>query len=317
MKTIFSAAGLAASLILGLPGMAQTTATMTQTGANNSASIEQEGTRERLAVITQIGNDNIAGGEGKEGGIVQRNSRVLAFITQRGSHNVAGVVQDNIAPHGEASIDQLGSDNVALVREQSAFTTGTEVRQEGTRNVALLSQLYGDIGMRARQTGADNTITINQEQASYGGPLVEQDGVGNSATVTLYNNGHAGSNLAQTGTLNEANITQENSQFNRGMGIVQNGNGNRANAASSGVGNMSLITQTGDGNAASLRGVVSTSESIILQTGNLNSATISQNAVYPGGPRSDNIARITQAGDGFVADIAQAGSGNAGTIHQH
>lgn len=317
MKTVFSAAVLAVSLTLGQPGMAQVTATVTQTGAHNSASIEQEGTRERLAAITQIGDDNIAGGDGKEGGIVQRNARGRVFITQRGSRNVAGVVQENIWPHAETAIDQLGSDNVVLVREQSAFTSGTDARQNGTRNVAILSQVGGDIGMRTRQTGADNTIIINQESSSYGGPLVEQDGVGNYATVTRYNSGFASSHVAQTGVLNNAGITQENNGFNSNMDIVQGGDGNQADGASRGSGNKSFITQTGDGNTASLRTAGGTSESWILQTGDMNTATIAQNAAYPGGPVSGNIARITQAGDRFIAGIAQAGSGNAGAIYQH
>lgn len=318
MKTFFPAAALAASLTLVPPGMAQhISATLVQTGVNNSASIEQDAVREGLAVITQIGNDNIAGGEGKAGGVVQRDARGRVFVTQRGNGNVAGIEQERIWPHGEAVIDQLGSDNVVLAREQNAFYSGTDARQKGTRNVARLNQVGGDIGMRTRQTGADNTIVIDLVDSSYGGPLAEQHGVGNRATITQYRDSYSNIYLAQTGMLNNASISQSESSFTSGLSVVQNGTGNQADAANSGSRNMSFITQTGDGNTASLRKVARTSESRIRQTGNLNTATISQNAAYPGGPRSDNIARITQTGDGFTAGIAQAGSGNIGTVYQH
>lgn len=117
--------------------------------------------------------------------------------------------------------------------------------------------------------------------------------------------------------LNNANISQNRTDFTYGMSVVQNGTGNHAEADNSGYFNSSFVTQTGDGNSASFHKVANASESTILKTGNLNPANIQQSAVYPGGDRSDNIARIIQTGDGFIASIAQAGSGNVGTIYQH
>jgi hypothetical protein len=201
---------------------------LTQTGTNNSAGIEQEGMQIGQAVITQVGDGNSAGGPGREGGIVQLGSRGTALIMQNGSRNVAGVVQDHTVPHSEASIERVGSENVVQARQQGGFLSALDARQEGTRNVAYLSQVGVDFLIRTRQTGTDNSVVITQQNGGYAGPVVEQSGVGNSATITQYQDAYSGVHLSQTGMLNNANISQNRTDFTYGMSVVQNGTGNHA-----------------------------------------------------------------------------------------
>ena len=189
LKAAIAAVVLQWSLLVPAATAQEISANLSQTGAGNLAAIEQANIAySAVAVITQAGNDNIAGGTAEGlAGITQINSdSVEARIAQTGNRNVANLGQD-AAYITSAEITQRGNDNVAVTRQKDTLLSGIVASQTGQRNSAqLLQDSVFPFLIKTSQTGMDNDIVITERAGGFAGPVVTQEGNGNRARVEQY-----------------------------------------------------------------------------------------------------------------------------------
>jgi hypothetical protein len=193
------------------------------------------------------------------------------------------------------TITQLGTDNVAILRQLADADAGSNIGnqyQDGLANLAVAwqhtvnsevdqDQLGDNNEARVYQTGFNGYVRQYQQGLQNIAAVDEQGGggwvVGNSATQI------------QIGNWNKSEI----SQYGTG-------------GAKSAQGNIAEVYQYGSDNWAG-EGLYSNGLFGILQEGNYNSATVTQN---------DNVnwSEVFQIGDGNNADVTQnGGAGLYGT----
>lgn len=302
--------------------LASPTSTTAQVGSGNSAFAEQDAVSSRtVALITQIGNNNIAGDPASyTPGILQTHVNSLngdpTTITQIGDANQAVLTQSRGEVEFEGTISQTGNLNAASLVEYSYFTTSAYIKQTGNSNVASLTHSSsGGAGGWVFQDGERNGADIHNYGLVDASTLTRQTGSDNQIYVDHTTGNHSPVHIEQTGTSNTAITLQAGGQFTQ-SGTLQNGTGNFAGLSQESSHNSNeFVRQSGDGNVATLTQTLNYNQADIVQNGDLNTANIGQSGASMFAP--PNTAYTIQAGNGFSAAIAQAGSGNLVGIYQH
>jgi hypothetical protein len=310
----FRLSALTLSMILSCAGpfgiAHSSTVTVSQSGTGNTGAAEQSGVEPGIsATITQTGTNNHVGGPGgTTAGIVQSNGNGIAQVSQTGSNNNAGIVQNELpAIPSNADIVQAGNANSAVANQ--FFGTGIDVhiRQNGSGNTTGITQSAADSVIRVTQNGTNNNATVVGEGTTRFGQSIEQNGDSNTVTATAINaeSNNAEYTITQTGAHNDAIANQTSSSFSL-LSIRQLGAGNQSDITQTGDIQSGTINQNGSGNLASINqaGFASAeprlgNTALITQAGNNNNAT------------------IRQAGDAFTATVSQIGAGNYANVYQH
>lgn len=241
------------------PAFATDTATIQQSGTNGSATINQVGnTGNADSVITQ------SGGDGN-----------VASIDQ------SGIVQSDLAAIATARIEQAGSGNSALIRQNGSDMQDAFISQTGERNRATLTAHAGRAPADIVQAGNDNGADLT------------------------FDTSRSGLGVAQTGNGNYARLSEHDGAFFTVLATM-NGNGNSAYIDVTGVGCIAQTLQSGDYNELHV-----TQDNNGFLAGTDNTATITQSTSF-------NFASITQVGSSLTATIVQdTGNHNTATINQH
>ena len=208
----------------------------------------------------------------------------------------------------------LGSTQTALAQNNQIITSGeATIEQIGTGNFALIQTSENNV-TTVEQNGDSNNVNINISGAQNGTAVdngaLEQSGDNNNANVTIigdenvYNISQFGDGaenevqLRQTGTFNEAFITQNAAGFTEGLA------------------NLADVTQIGNNNYAAIQQTASTSntfafnnQALIAQSGDDNLATSNQLGI-------NNRSEQIQDGNGNVSHIFQTGNDNLAIHHQ-
>ena len=230
------------------------TATVTQTGDENSGIVDQTGFG-NTGTITTIGDKNkddvqkykswSYGGSGymqakgvtqdgsdNFGTIEQLGSRHQAGIGQKGNENNAEITQNDptLNAYGQnvAFVDQLGDLNTSIQNQQGR-AANSYFRQEGNSNRAEAQQFRNQTGYATVEQVGDNNKSYQYQEymASYQGgndAAVKQVGDNNDAKQEQHGINNNASNLqlgnwnitdlTQTGNDNSTVITQENGDYN-------------------------------------------------------------------------------------------------------
>lgn len=310
----FRLSALTLSMILSCTGpfaIAQSaTITVSQSGTGNTGAAEQSGVEPSTsATITQTGTNNHVGGPGgTTAGIVQSNGNGIVQVSQTGSNNNVGIVQDSLeAIPSIADIVQAGNANSAVTHQSFDSGIDIHVRQNGSGNATNISQGGEDSVIRVTQNGTNNDATVVGDGTTRLGQAIEQNGDGNTVTATAINadSNNADYTITQTGAHNNAIANQTRSSFSL-LSIQQLGAGNQSDITQTGDLQSGTINQNGSGNLASINqaGFASAeprlgNTALITQAGNNNNAT------------------IRQAGDAFTATVSQIGAGNYANVYQH
>lgn len=225
-------------------GQAKATAMIEQLGNENTGTIVQDGTHHFAeATITQTGAGNSAA--------IAQN--IVTFTTgslhQEGTGNVA-TLQQEFTDLGFQGI-QNGSGNVMSVRQHDASHSGASVTQTGSQNAAYVDHDGTLGGAHIVQTGSLNTVYSTMTHDVFNG--IDQTGTGNTAT-TRQVDGDNSSTIAQTGNDNLAALSQTGGTGNYSL-ITQIGNSNQATMSQTQFGlqpNTAYINQVGNGFVASI-----------------------------------------------------------------
>lgn len=285
--------------------------TITQQGNGNTTSAEQSDlpSYDISMTITQIGDNNHAGGAGTVG-VVQHGPALGAGTTlriyQNGANNNAGIVQGTMYEFGVgASIEQTGSGNSAAVRQEEVNGPLIEVKQNGTGNRSDVKQVAViDSSIWTTQNGIGNSAVVSEHNSgSFFGSRVVQNGEGNTASVMAERTGNGSPIIQQNGYRNDARASETNI-MESAMLFLQQGSANVADGTQTGYGHSVTIDQNGNGNAARTAqsggvGIFTGNSAVIAQIGDANSAT------------------VRQQGDVYAANLRQTGSGNWTSVYQH
>lgn len=343
MKTLFSAIAISVSLVcMGTP-MPSQSASIIANGADNDGFINQIGSSDAIASITQNGNFNRTGSAG----------------TNSGSFTLPGI-QQVISPLSKAVVAQNGDKNSALIAQ--TYTTGSAVAVTQTAATGATEGNVANVYQATNFAPYFDTVVVNQsgafaignfvniEQIGFGGghfvevnqagdslraEILQQEGVAKSLTVnqsgidqyasvkqTGNNEGKVHGLIGQSGQANDVFLVQKNVAFSS-ADIYQVGSGAKKNvmqvtqgdglrdvsndvviARQNGAGNRGTIVQNGCWNFAELD-----------QTGNGNTGTITQ--INTGvSLAAQNNGWIAQVGNFYTAAITQNGSGNRSGIFQ-
>jgi hypothetical protein len=313
MKATLSAIGLGAILACACNVAFGQRATTTQQGTANTAYTEQS-TAFAVATITQIGNNNHAGDPvTKTSGIFQGGAgfaQGTASIYQRGNENTASVRQDDTVLPTHGDIRQVGNNNSAAITQHNVSFTDALIRQTGADNVVTVEQEITDVSFKGIQTGVGNFLSFRQFETARGPVTVTQTGAYNSVSVDQNVFFASGTIIDQVGDMNTVTSTMKGDAADK---ILQVGTGNTAATIQTDGFNSSDIVQKGSNNLARVTQGLGANDALIRQIGNDNSATVWQTGVG----NSRNTAYIRQVGDGFVAAITQTGMDNHAGIYQH
>jgi hypothetical protein len=321
-------------------------ATVTQTGTGSSSIVRQRSSGNIARVNLSQGGQNLGVPSVNAAG----NSRNNSFINQTNTvlvdNTATTATGDFTAGTPSAANNPNGNNNadVALAGLQNSST----VQQNGVNNLARVSMLGGgtgnteatadltnpaNVGPNGTSLPANrregNTSDINQVgqnltyRASIGGvnPANGQNGRGNVANVGQGSTGTLGSGhttfMFQRGTLDTANVTQNNNALGGSAGTDQQGS-SIANVAQASFGSTATVTQTGTNEARVSQGLNADG------SGGQNGLTITQvdlgDATSGGSAPTDpfgggGTTPTTTASRNF-ANIAQFGTGNTATVAQ-
>lgn len=259
-------------------------ATVTETGANNTAYIDQLGgtlANPNNATITQVGDKNIAD------------------VSDMYASSLFGLLT------GTNGIIQQGVGNTGLITQTNLFSSGVSagpiagIGQYNDHNSATINQSGNTAWMQGyvwvKQTGQNNTSLQNQEKVSYAYSHVYQTGNYNSAETQQPMDGYnQRTNILQSGDCNTA------LQYQGSAGYTHD---NLAEVTQSGDQNQSWQYQYGSSNTAKTIQSSDWNFSNLIQNGNLNDAMIEQKT------GDINTINLTQS-DGAQADILQDGNNN-------
>lgn len=277
------------------------TATITQAGNMNAATIDQHGSNRSSATVSQDGDRN-------QVGISQvATDQGLVDSTQRGSDNSAliketGVVNDAGIFAAGVRLQQLGNGNDARIVKHDSNALATFVTQSGDMNTARIDQTGFNGEAETLQVGNRNTLQLRQDSGGFVNAGIMQLGDGNMAHADQARVSSAFLSVQQTGNGNGANVNQHDGNGLPAF-VFQNGNYNAANVDESGTNGSVFVSQQGDYNVANVvQNSVAPGGSTVLVTQNSNA----------------NVANVNQVGAGLSATIHQAGGdGNVATINQH
>ena len=214
-------------------------ATVTQTGNDHQAQVAQTGDK-NVATIDQFGGDRnyidvVSKGNKNNVDVDQNgtklngaNAGIYGYIHQTGDENDATLLQVGsiVDAQIDAKIDQKNGKNTAVFTQKGSWLQLAndglvQIRTFGDEgNKATLNQSNTFQSLNIIQTGSGNEIT--SDQSGYTNQFSAfQTGIRNTAQITQSGNynwdgwGSISNNvLNQSGTLNDANITQHgNSKF--------------------------------------------------------------------------------------------------------
>lgn len=239
-KTVLVQAGNDNTAKLNSPTNLVTGLTVEQYGRDNTVSASTIGSvRQYGAANGAVLTGNPSGFQGPPEYYGAQN-----LIEQNGTFNRASINQQ--ASHGSivASIDQLGSANVASIQTGGRYGAKTLIEQRGNANTAGILQT-------AFQAG---NISISQQGAGHRS-TVEQRGFALEQASTAQTGGHNTASIVQTGYLyNEALISQDGY---RNRAVVTQGNfesySNVARIHQQGNDFQAAIGQVGGSNHAAIR----------------------------------------------------------------
>lgn len=326
-KLIFasaSAVALLAAPALAQPISSQSVGEVTQAGAYNKATINQQSATNARSVISQSGT----GGVNEENDVVTTQTGDSAFssVTQSGSKlNKAEVRQDG---DNDSTITQMAGRNEAEVSQGGGTGNQSSIRQSGIANV-VGDALNGPAVTGVLQTGSDNLSDVTQNSNGSAASVI-QTGQRNESAVNQ-TNGEFGqyrsATINQLGDDNYSSVDQRGSVPKVGsfpqsdVFVTQIGDGNRSVATQAADNTLIDIDQTGDLNRSvvnQLAGAVGASARVTQSsTGSgaypRNNVEINQSAdadavVTQTG--SDHSAIVDQGGAGSGVNVAQTGSGN-------
>jgi hypothetical protein len=313
---LLTAASLAA--LLGTTGAwAQTAVTLTQDGAYNTATVNQNGNY-----------DSDEDGVVDDGGVAEVAEASTAIIQQLGTatsgnensvtvsqvqaaSNTATVTQTaQTTTANSAAVNQSGSAGINIVILKQGFD-GTDPAT-GSGAVAEVYQYGGDADVTntttISQSGAGGTVTARQTATSAGT-------ASNSITVTQTAAGVGTTDITQLGFDLSATVTQSSA----GTIILDQGGSDNSiglDQSAAATGSSADIAQTGTGASATITQSAANNDIKLAQAGVDATATIDQNT-------ADNVAYISQAGTENTVDViqgdwggAEAGTGNKVSILQ-
>jgi len=268
MKSFIYASVSAAAMLVAVPAFAQSTSTVTQSGANGAtANVHQTGSNS--STVTQ---NTGAGGP---------FDPLSADVRQNGQGNNSTVLQTG-AGASNAYVTQVGDSNNSYL-EQQRVGDNANVSQRGYNGYSSVQQ----IGENAN-AGDDGNVGVLQRASSLNAvSYIVQGGRGNSASVDQGGDTNFSSIRQNTGqladhpdTTNSANATQLGS-YNTSYIYQGETNGlsanNDANLTQTGDSNMSYITQNDDGNSADVTQASYGNTSTVTQSGGGMVATVLQN----------------------------------------
>lgn len=259
MKKLFF---LSAMSLLTVVAFAQNnTATVSQTGNENEAVVDQEGA-DHEATITQ-----------SNWGLPAH----FAKVEQKGgTNNEAWVLQDQRG--ATVTIDQIGSDNLAKIKQSGPNDAGVEGSNE-----AGISQI-GDNNEVLNHNFSGNAFQKNGTSFDNDKNWLQVDQIGNENQAGIWQEHHNDATISQVGDGNDASVYQVSvagGEVNV-AGIEQEGNDNSASISQTrtdvmdGLDNWGSILQTGDLNMATMVQEGDSHWSQISQNGNSNIATVTQ-----------------------------------------
>ena len=265
-------------------------ATVNQTSANsfanafaNTALIEQ-GRARGIASIDQIHDYAVT--RFNEARILQNSNDAEASIDQRGDRNTARIFQRGLSVAPNASIEQNGRSNIAIVEQRAGASGTVEVSQGDFGGGNILSPQTFTSRVDVDHNGANADIFVTQ--------------IGFTHTADVFEDGTNGIiDVRMDGSLNTANVIQESSN---GLVAISSTAGSFSNVA--------RVNQDVSDNGSS---------AFVLQSGSLSVSDIEQ--LGGTGVSTANFADVVQSGDGLTPGsieslIVQNGSLNEATVNQ-
>jgi len=265
-------------------------ATVNQTSANsfanafaNTALIEQNRAR-GIASIDQIHDYAVT--RFNEARILQNSNDAEASIDQRGDRNTARIFQRGLSVAPNASIEQNGRSNIAIVEQRAGASGTVEVSQGDFGGGNILSPQTFTSRVDVDHNGANADIFVTQ--------------IGFTHTADVFEDGTNGIiDVRMDGALNTANVIQESSN-----GLVA------IRSTSASFSNVARVNQDVSDNGSS---------AFVLQSGSLSVSDIEQ--LGGTGVSTANFADVIQSGDGLTPGsieslIVQNGSLNEATVNQ-
>lgn len=328
--------------------MAQNTATVTETGDGNKATVTQ--TDNNDVEIVQVGYIQTATAtqEGtNSGGIYQLNNgnNNEATLSQDGSGNEGWINQGMTegywtdyqtvnANWNEATMTQSGNSNFGSLEQYggSDNTNGNEANltQNGNGNVSYGYQGWaysgwGETPTTSTLSSFNSTINISQIHDNNNGRVWQYGGTDNEVNISQEGNSNVAS-IAQGFIYNDANYDFTHPVYNT-LGnyaeVNQYGDGNSGKAFQLGNDNSFKLTQNGDGNTVGgrgLSGLEAVRNGYFAQDGDNNTFVGVQNdgatlddASFQFG-HYNNIDLLQDTGDNAL--IQQSGDFNTANVHQ-
>ena len=285
MKKLITLLGV--FIFAGSMAFAQNSSTVTQSGDDNSATVDQQ--------YVGYGAQNVATVEQIAG---EEKGNTVSSLNQFGADNLYDIYQEGngnlVRQHpeqgkqgpsinGKIDIDQIGDDNTVHDADQTGYGNTVNITQDGSNNFVDVE------GQDSRATEGEysgNTVNVTQNGSGNmvgtgTGTGIYQTNGGNVININQDAGSRAGTQSVQTSTGLPA---QEG-----GQGLVQ----------ISGYDNKMNINQYGSGSKVKF----------VLQDGSMNTVNINQGLSSMGGMHT---AEVTQVGVDNTANITQ----NGGSIAQ-
>lgn len=326
--------------------MAQNTATVTESGNLNKATVTQTGSND--VVVDQL-----------------NSTSNTATVTQTGSNEAyltQGMVENyysapyNISTNMPASnnlgtINQLGTDNYLEIVQVGDNNDGS-INQDGDGNIGYIYQgwpfgFWGETAVTSALSNSNGVVDIKQVGVDNQGYVWQYGGTGNK--VNIYQDGNSNvSQIAQGFIYDDANYDFTHPVYNT-VGnyaeVNQYGDDNIGKAFQLGNDNSFELTQNGNGNTVGgrgLSGLEASRNGYFAQDGNGNIFVGEQNngatlddASFQFGDGNNidllqgvgdnaliqqsgnvNTANVYQLGGGQDASVIQTGNSNTATVTQ-
>jgi hypothetical protein len=257
------------------------TATTTQNGNGNSATVDQQGSLHN-SVINQK-----TWGEGHDA-VVNQNS---------GSNNFSDILQDQRG--ADAYVDQIGTDNVSGLKQSGP--NEADIDQVGNRNIVGNTN-YSD---RAFQKNGNSFASDKN--------WLDVDQIGDDNKAGIWQEHHAEAVVYQEGSMNETKVWQSGSATGdiNSVDVTIFGDENMTDARQYGEGN-GILMELGVYGGASYNTVDfdQTGDGNYLETKLVKAKNNEVNGSQEG---DDNYFRVGVKGDRNVANMTAVGNQNRGS----
>lgn len=331
----------------GLAAAQSNTSTVTQSGNNDNANIQQTGSLNEGTVKQTNGNyNNVLMTQASING-ASYGKATTATVNQRGSSNTSKINQDRTGGQqsyqSTATVDQTGTNNTSVIQQTGYYqgSNSAKATQIGNNNEVYQYQIndYGNNVESYQNGNYDYAKQYNAKVASGNHDYISQTG-GNSQHAEQWGYGSDNQHMTalQTGTSNYS--YQYQSGLKNIESVKQTGTGNHAEqrqyhgsyyyngqyahqhtADITQIGNDNKAYQYQDENISDVW-ANSRNTSSIYQKGSSDVSHVSQydglntgNVTQIGG--NLNVGNIYQYSVGNMATISQNGSGNYGQVTQH